>query len=519
MRRVLAISLAILAVAWTAGGVVAQDAEQSVSDRLLEILKDRQVISPNEYGELKDLADRMEDENAELNQRLGDLDRSIADYMAKEGDEPTANLSYRKGQGFRFFSRDGLFELNVGGWFLFSYTYMEAQRGELFGGASPSMEPVARASSSSSCSGNDRLDPCKPTVWGGMRTNSFDVDSRLWFTGHAFTDALKFRFEFDIAPMLGEADDYDSSGYMIPTQFENFDAFQNGESNSGLQLLDAYVDYNYCDYTNFRFGQFKAPTGRQFLVHQSDLAFPWRHTAARVFELRRDVGAMMHDVREIDDDGMTYEYMFGVFNGEGKDASYNDNNSLAFSGRFGFYPFGYIPYAEGNADRDEGFKMGVAGWYGHHQTGIDRVIQNTYGARHKATVETWGLDMVATCHGFFLTGEYLDRRTDVRRKGGPVGGHQSSNDYGWFAQAGYKVTDDLELMARYGRGNFDVQWTPFFPAETRLQELIEYAFGATYYFDGHDLKVSLDVGRTKQNWKLMDDDYYQWLRIAFWLSW
>ena len=509
MRRVLAISLAVLAVALTAGGALAQDTEQSVSDRLLEILKDRQVISPDEFGELKDLADRMEDENAELNQRLGDLDRSIADYMAKEGDEPTANLSYRKGQGFRFFSRDGLFELNVGGWLQFSYTHLDAERAEIF----ESYSGPTRGSSSESIS---RLNPNKPVVWSGMGTNSFDVDARLWFTGYAFSDALKYRFEFDIAPMLGEADsDYESNGY-----YENFDAFQNGESSGGLELLDAYADYNYCDYTNIRFGQFKAPTGRQFLVHQRDLASPSRPIVAQVFELRRDVGIMAHDVREIDDDGMTYEYMFGIFNGEGKDASYNDNNSVAFSGRFGFYPMGYIPYTEGNADRDGELKMGVAGWYGHHQTGIDQGIQNQYGSRFKGTVETWGLDMVATCHGFFLTGEYLDRRTDVRRKGmAPASGHQSSNDYGWFAQAGYMVTDELELMARYGEGKFDIQWTDYFPSETRLNKLIEWAFGATYYFDGHDLKVSLDVGRTKQNWKYMDDDYYQWLRIAFWLSW
>ena len=38
MRRVLAISLAILVVTLATRGVMAQDAEQSVSDRLLEIL-------------------------------------------------------------------------------------------------------------------------------------------------------------------------------------------------------------------------------------------------------------------------------------------------------------------------------------------------------------------------------------------------------------------------------------------------------------------------------------------------
>ena len=56
MRRVLAIGLAIIIVTLGARGAVAQDSQTDVSERLLEILKDRQIISDDEYGELKTLA-------------------------------------------------------------------------------------------------------------------------------------------------------------------------------------------------------------------------------------------------------------------------------------------------------------------------------------------------------------------------------------------------------------------------------------------------------------------------------
>ena len=52
MRRVFAIGLAILVVMIATQGAVAQDG-QTANDKLLKILKDRQIISDKEYAELK----------------------------------------------------------------------------------------------------------------------------------------------------------------------------------------------------------------------------------------------------------------------------------------------------------------------------------------------------------------------------------------------------------------------------------------------------------------------------------
>lgn len=100
MRRVIAISLAILVFAVGARGVMAQESEQQVSDRLLEILKDRAIISEDEYSELKDLAVQMEADRGEMDSRLDEIDRSITEYLAQSGDARGANVSHKKGKGF-----------------------------------------------------------------------------------------------------------------------------------------------------------------------------------------------------------------------------------------------------------------------------------------------------------------------------------------------------------------------------------------------------------------------------------
>ena len=79
MRRALIVSTAIL-VLFATSAVMA--GEQQVSDRLLEILKDRQIISENEYVELTDIADQMQDDQTQVDQRLTALDSSITEYLA-----------------------------------------------------------------------------------------------------------------------------------------------------------------------------------------------------------------------------------------------------------------------------------------------------------------------------------------------------------------------------------------------------------------------------------------------------
>ena len=161
MRRVIAISLAILVLAVGARGVMAQDTEQQVSDRLLEILKDRQIISNDEYSELKDLATEMAQEKGDLNARLDDIDRSISEYLAQDGDARGANVSHKKGDGFGFATGDGFFSMWLGG--LFQTWYV----------------------------GQDNED--------ARDTNSIIVpEARIDISGNAFDPNLTYRFEVNL---------------------------------------------------------------------------------------------------------------------------------------------------------------------------------------------------------------------------------------------------------------------------------------------------------------------------------
>ena len=204
MRRVLAISFAILVVMLATRGVMAQDAEQSVSDRLLEILQERQIISSDEYGELKGLATEMQEERAELNTRLGDLDRSITEYLAKDGDALGSNVTYQVGNGFTFATQDGRFALTIGGMFKFMYQFVDRERNPM------------------GCNDFDDYYYDMDNTLDRRDVNNFSLDNRFHFQGHAFDPNLSYYFEFMASDSVG--------------------------------LFEGWVNYNWCDWTNIKVG-------------------------------------------------------------------------------------------------------------------------------------------------------------------------------------------------------------------------------------------------------------------------
>jgi hypothetical protein len=517
MRSYLAIGLAVLILGIGAQTAMAQDGGQSASDRLLDILKERQIISEDEYAELRGLASKMEEENAELGQRLTELDRSVSDYLAKDGEDIRGNMTYNKGKGFRFFTHDGNFELNLGGFFLFTYTGWDMDRRAFderyyynIGGKESYTDDEYLY---------PRMDESKYR-WS-KDTNNFDVQElRVHFGGHAFWNTLKYFVELNLDSESSDGDSMYNGQSAYPYPQEALYTYSAPRSSGGADLLDAWVDYDWCGYTNFRLGQMRVPTGRQFLVHESDLAFPQRHVVSDLFHLRRDVGVMAHDMREfkMGDQTMAYDYMAGVFNGEGEGSSYNDSNRLAYAGRFTIYPMGYVDYTESDFNCSD-LKMGFGGWYANHKP--DNYEPAWSNERVTAGMYTYGLDGVMVFKGFYLTGEWMKRHLDVERKNMPSTGHYTSRNHGWYAQAGYMIPEyNLEVLGRYGQAKMvDQPYDLFFIDNPWINEIVEYAVGLAYYFDGHDFKVTLDLGRMLVDFKDDSDETNDYIRLAFWLNW
>ncbi len=484
MRRVLAISLAILVVMLATRGVMAQDAEQSVSDRLLEILKDRQIISGDEYGELKGLATEMQAERAELDTRLGDLDRSITEYLAKDDEALGSNVTYQVGNGFTFATQDGMFSLTVGGMFKFTYQGINRDRNPF--------RCVGDYNGDLDREGVDRRD-----------VNNFWLDNRFHFQGYAFDPNLEFYFEFMAGSYVG--------------------------------LFEGWVNYNVCDWFNVKGGLQRVPTGRQALIHQSDLSFgnrawesidSWGVNAGLAVPpvgdrwliddgtyfgsyyyddlsvgVTQDLGVSIWNLYEnlfdtIGEEGFAVEYSMGIYNGS---LAWN-NNWVAPAFRLAIHPFGYVPLVEGDWTASATPKFAIGVNYGS-DVGIPHENERT-------AFYSW--DAVLTWSGLYLTGEWhvnsYKSKTVSKEK-------QRS----WFLAAGFMVMpQELELLIRYSTRGAPQQWG------AEVDQTSEWSFGVAYYFEGHNLKGIAEIGQQKTELPSsarLDDPEIGFFRLTFQLEW
>jgi hypothetical protein len=431
MRRVFAISLAIAVVMFTAGGVMAQETQQDGNDLLLKILKDRNILTDQEFQEIKG---QLAQEQDGVDQKLSALDRSLADYLAKAGDSVGGNSTYVQNRGVTFSSGDGMWSIYFGGLFQFGYYY---ETGDFVDNS----------------------------------TGGFDVvDNRIDFGGTIFDPAMTFYVQIDADSWLG----YTGYDYYSSSAFSS-----TSSPNDSFWLRDAWINYKLADTAQVTVGQFKVPYGRQALVDQSDRAFGHLNGVASYFRTMnagRDVGVMLHDVADMDDnaDGMKLEWNVGVWNGDGGNIyGTPGDHYLMYGGRVAIYPMGYIDYVEGDWDRSNDIRFGLGG-----SVFVDEYLAPA-GAGHDNPKDTfWQIDGVMKVSGLYLTGEYFSWKYD--------NGSSDSTDTGWYLQGGYFLMPEFEVLARYGVIDYDSNSTDS-----------EWALGVAYYFNGHEWKVGAQIGRWK----------------------
>jgi hypothetical protein len=395
MRRVFAISLAIAAVMFMAGGVMAQETQQDGNDLLLKILKERNILTDQEFQEIKG---QLAQEQSEVDQKLSALDRGLADYLAKAGDSVGGNSTYVQNQGVTFTSGDGMWSIFFGGLFQFGYAYETG----------------------------DFVD---------HSTGGFGVfDNRLDFGGTIFDPAMTFYVQVD-------------ANQSLESYYGNYYAQEFFGSDGGFWLRDAWVNYDLCADAEVKAGQFKVPFGRQHLVDQSDRAFGMLGYVPSMFRganAGRDVGVMFHNVADFDDnaDGMKLEWNAGLWNGDGGNlTSYPGDHYLMWGLRVALFPMGYMPYVEGDWNGSEDVRFGIGGSF----------FQDEFLApspNDNPVTTAWQVDGVLTVAGFFFTGEYFSVKFDD--------GNSDYTDTAWYLQGGYfLMPGEFELIARYGMIDYD----------------------------------------------------------------
>lgn len=240
-------------------------------------------------------------------------------------------------------------------------------------------------------------------------------------------------------------------------------------------LEDANVNY---DFTNgkkqfmIKFGQYKVPFGRQELTSSGSQQFVDRAAVSNIFARGRDIGLQLWGTPN---NGII-DWRVGVFNGNGRTVSRNDNDDLQLNARLQWAPFGDPKYSESDFEGTEKFLFAVAGNYEQNTREVPAAGQTP---AHQNQWEILGLDVIAKYRGFSLFAEHFSRSNDRNKN------LRDFDDEGTTIQAGYFVIPSrLELALRASEYDPDTA--------VGNNEQLERGFAVSYYWNKHDHKLQAD---------------------------
>jgi|CXWL01.1.fsa_nt_gi hypothetical protein len=249
-------------------------------------------------------------------------------------------------------------------------------------------------------------------------------------------------------------------------------------------LEDANINYDLAEGKKtfqLKFGQFKVPFGRQELTSSGSQQFVDRSAVSGEFAKGRDIGVQIWGQPM----GGKLDWRLGLFNGNGRTVSANDNDKYQFDARLTWQPFGDVKYSEGDFESTEHLLFALAGQYESNDkhgatTGVDE------------SRDTVGADLVLKFKGLSFFVEYFDADIDLET------GADFSRD-GFNAQLGYFVVPKkLEISARYAQLD---------PSDLRdSDDRTETGIALGYFWNKHPYKLQLDYRQIEDDAKGTKDN-------------
>ena len=251
--------------------------------------------------------------------------------------------------------------------------------------------------------------------------------------------------------------------------------------NSGNPLLDANLDYDFTGgkkLFRLKLGQFKAPFSYQQLVSTDALQLVDLSILDAFFVPGRQLGLQLwgqFGPKAVPD---FVDWRAGVFNGNGRTASVNDNGEYEYVGRVMVSPWGSVGYTESNLEAYD-LRLSFSGEYNSNDT----IVQPATGAPTGTDVETFGAGVVLKAFkSLFLHGQYYSGKSDT------PAGVRTDRD-GWMIQGGWLLTPKWEIEGRWAKID------PNTNAANNDQK--EWRAGVSWYLSKHNWKIQADYGVTE----------------------
>jgi phosphate-selective porin OprO and OprP len=288
------------------------------------------------------------------------------------------------------------------------------------------------------------------------------------------------------------ANDPDRSSFTIRRMRTKFDGwvytkdltyelqFDTAQQTNLLQ--DANVNYDFTKGKKFlmlKAGQYKVPFGRQQLTSSGNQQFVDRSVVSDTFARGRDIGLQLWGTPN----NSKIDWRVGVFNGNGRTVSRNDNDDLQMNARLTWQPFGDVKYSEGDFDSTTTPLFAIAAEYEANEFPIAAAGSTPAHADDRTIV---GGDVVFKFKGFSAFAELFQREHDRSNN------LSDFDDEGYNVQLGYFVIPQkFEIALRFS------ELDPNSDVDDNEREERGLALG--YFFNKHNHKLQADYRELENN--------------------
>jgi phosphate-selective porin len=330
---------------------------------------------------------------------------------------------------------------------------------------------------------------------GGYIQVNFEDGAVSAFEGRFGLNALKDRFRLRRARINLTGDFAEQFDFKIEGDFENSDGISSGRT--AFEATDIFVNWHQFAEANIKVGQWKAPFGLEQITPDQLLFTIERSLPTGAITPERQLGVQIWGKPFTNlwpQEKNLVTYYAGIFNGNGRNTTNNDNNNFMYVGRLEL-----LPWQGKVLGQDSSLKLGgdILNSRDDKGTNISQTLNllvNTDGSLSPFTLPgadertAWSLDAWLNIGPFDLIGEYFQEDVDGRTVAGVPPGFADFEPSGWYVQGSYFLIPKKVQAV--------VKWEALNPGQFGNDGIHSITGGLNYYIHGDAIKLMANYVHT-----------------------
>jgi phosphate-selective porin len=350
-------------------------------------------------------------------------------------------------------------------------------------------------------------------VLGGLLQTQYEAGDVSAFEGRFGSAAIDDRFRLRRMRINVTGEFAEQFDFKLEGEFASTDTaitvrnalgaiIASNSTRTNFAALDLWANWHQFPEFQIKLGQYKAPFGFEQLSSDPKLSTAERSQVTSALTPERQIGVQVWGkplTNAFPEQKDLLTYFAGIFNGNGRNVTVNDNDEYMFAGRLEVQPWkGKLSGADawvklgGNALSSRDAAGTVLSPAGSLRVNSDGSL-SAFAALSAAERQGYGFDAAFHWGLFDLMGEYLSESFEGRTVNGVLPTFSDFRAEGYYVQGGYFIVPKkLQVVTKYEHFN---------PGQIISDNLDSITGGLTYYIRGDDVKLMANYIHTWSNFR------------------